>query len=133
MPAGFRGGFATLVGVTEERVLDIEVPLVRRDLHRLAHATAGKMQRRCHVGELDEVDEVIESAVAPAALDVADEWRPADRREHRGVAAEAHVALGVAREQRELLRGGGEQLARQAARYVYALFVHVRTGIPPQA
>src|SRR5262249_60309406 len=117
MPAGFGSGFATLVGVAEERVLDIEVPLVRRDFHRLAHAATGKMQRRGHVGELDEVDEVLESAIAPAALDVADEWRPADRREDRGVAAEAHIALGVAREQRELLGGSGEQLARQAARY----------------
>ena len=47
------------------------------------------MDGRCHVCELDEVVQVLERAVAPPAIQVRDEGRAADRREHRGIAAEA--------------------------------------------
>src|SRR5215469_14509069 len=110
--AGFRGGLAALVRVAEECVLDVEVALVGRNLHWLAHGAAGKMNRRRHVSELDEVGQILECAVAAPALDVIYERRPAHRGKYRGIAAEAHVALGIAREQRELLGRGGEQSSR---------------------
>ncbi len=130
---GLRGRFAPLVGVAEEGVLDVEVALVRRDLHRLAHAAAGEVDRRRHVGELDEVVQVLERAVAPAALEVGHERRAAHRGEDGCIAAEAHVARGVAGEELELLGRGREQPPRHAARDVDALAGHVRPGLFPQA
>src|SRR5215469_8566271 len=132
MAAGFGSGLAALIRVAEECVLDIEVALVRRNLHRLAHAAAREMDGRRHVREFDEVGQILERTVAAPALDVAHERRTADRREHRGIAAEADVTLGIAGEQREFLGGRGEQGSRQAARYPHALALHVRTSAPPQ-
>src|SRR5262252_2449154 len=86
MTTGLRGGLAALVRVAEESVLDVEVALVGRNLHRLAHAATGEVDRRRHVGELDEVREILKCAVAPATLDVIDERRPAHRRKYRGIA-----------------------------------------------
>src|SRR6185437_13322780 len=92
----------------------------------------GEVNGRRHVSQLDEIDQILERAVAPPALDVAHERRAADRGEHRSISAEAHVALGVAREQREFRRCGGKQPARQPAWYVHALALHVRTRFAPQ-
>ena len=86
-----------------------------------------------HVRELDEVLQVLERAVAAAAIEIVDERRPADRRENGRIAAEAHVALGVARMQRELARRRLEQMARESARDVHPLALDVGAGAPPQA
>src|SRR5580700_10643017 len=78
MTGGFRRRLATLVAVSEERVLHVQVPLVRRNFHRLAHAAAGEMNGGRHVRELDEILQILERAIATAALDIVDERRAAD-------------------------------------------------------
>ncbi len=108
MAGRLRRCLTALIRIAEEGVLHVEVPLVRRDLHRLAHATAREVHRRRHVGELDEVHEIFEGSVTASAVEVADERRSAHRREDGGVTAETHVALGVAGEEREF-RGRGRQ------------------------
>ena len=131
---GFRRRLAPLVAVAEERVLHVEVALVRRDLHRLAHAAAGEMNRRRHVRELDEVVQILERAVAPATLQVrtrtADRRRARTRWHHR---RSARCARDCGRYSVELARRGLEQAPRQAARNVDALARDVRAGLPPQA
>ena len=48
------------------------------------------------VGELHEILEVLDRAVAAALVEVADEGRAVVWREHHGVAADQHVALRIA-------------------------------------
>ncbi len=123
---------AALVAVTEECVLDVEMALAFGYVHRLDHAAAGKMDRRRDVGELDEVVQVRERAVAAAAVEVRHEGRPADRREDRRVPAEAHAARRVPRVQRELAWSRAQQLAGEAARNPDAFAVHVGPCLAPQ-
>src|SRR6476469_2200848 len=77
--------------------------------------------------------QILKRAVTPAAVQVRHERRPADRGEHRGVAAKAHVALGVTGMDGEFARRGLEQGACQPARNAYPLALHVRTRPTPQA
>ncbi len=123
---------AALIAVSEERILHVEVTFVRSNLHRLAHAAAGKVDRRRHVRELDEILQILERAVATPAIEVVDERRPANRREHGRVTPEAHVAHRIARIQREFPRRGLEQLPREAARDADALTRDVGAGPAPQ-
>src|SRR5438874_997744 len=74
----------------------VEMPLVDRQVDRLAHRAAGMVDRRRHVGELHEVAEILDRGVAPPLVERADEGRAVDRGEHRGVAADRHVARRVA-------------------------------------
>ena len=124
---------AALIAVAEERVLHVEVALVRRNFHRLAHAAAGKMDGGRHVRELDEILQILERPVAAAAIEIVDERRPAHRREYGRIAAEAHVARRVARMQRELARRRLQQMPRKAARDVHPLAVDIGAGPLPQA
>ena len=57
----------------------VEMPLVDRQVDRLADRAAGVVQRRRHVGQLDEVAEVLDVRVAPALVEVADERRAVGR------------------------------------------------------
>ena len=129
----FGRAFAALVAVAEECVLDVEVALAFGHVHRLDHAAAGEMDRGCDVRELDEVVQVRERAVAAAAVEVGHEWRAADRREHRGIAAEPHGACRVSCVQLELARRRPQQLAREAAWNPHALALHVGACFPPEA
>ena len=55
----------------------------------------GMVDRRRHVGELHEVAEILDGGVAAALVEVADEGRAVDRREHRVLAADRDVARGL--------------------------------------
>ncbi len=104
-----------LVRVLHVRVDHVVVPLVHGQVDRLAHRAAGVVQERRHVRELHEVPEVLDRAVAAAAVEVAHERRSVGRREHGRVAAEVHGVRRVARELVELARGGRlDQLAAPA-------------------
>ena len=71
--------------------------LVDRNVDGFANRAAGMMQRRRHVGELDEVLEVFERSVTPAVLQVADERRPVGRHEDQVLATDLDRTGGVAR------------------------------------
>jgi hypothetical protein len=51
----------------------VEVPLVDRQVDRLADRAAGVMESGGHVGQLDEVAEILDARVAAALVEVADE------------------------------------------------------------
>ena len=48
------------------------------------------------IGELHEIAEILDRAVAPALVEIVDERRAVVGREHRRLAADLHAALGVA-------------------------------------
>ena len=105
----------------------VEVALVDRQVHRLADRAARVVQRSRHVGELDEVAEILDARVAPAFIEVADERRAVGRREHRVLAADQHVAGGIARLLNELARRRRlDQLPAHAARHAHPLALNVR-------
>ncbi len=114
------------------RVHHLEVPLVDRQIDRLAHRAAGMVDIRAHVGELDEVLEVFERSVAAAFVEVVDERRAIIGRKHHRVAADRDVALGIARVLHILRRRGGAQAPRQAARKTNPLALDVATGAAKQ-
>src|ERR1700733_15149636 len=85
------------------------------------------MDVRAYVGELDEVLEVFERAVAAAFVEVVNERRPIIRREHHRVPADRRVALGIARVLHVLRRRGGAEAPCQAARKAHPLALDVAT------
>src|SRR4029077_8480566 len=62
----------------------------------------------------------LDGAVAAALIEVAHEGRAVIRREDHGIAADVHVALGVARMLDIFGRRGGAKRARKAAREAHA-------------
>ena len=62
-----------LVAVLQMAVHHVEVALVDRQVDRLADRAARMVQRARHVGELDEVAEILDPRVAAAFVEIADE------------------------------------------------------------
>jgi hypothetical protein len=111
----------------------VEMPLVDRQIDRLAHRAARMMERGRHIGELHEILEVGDGRIAAAAIEVAHEGRAIDRREDRGIAADLHVPLRVAGVLDVLLRGRFlHDRAGQAAREMDAGPLHIGAGVFPQ-
>ena len=109
----------------------IEMALVDGDIDGLADRAARMMQARRHIGELHEIAEILDRRVTPPAIEIAHERRPVDRREHRGVAADLHAALGVAGMLGEYLGRRRDQRAGQAAGQAHAYPLHVGAGVAP--
>ena len=116
-----------LVAVLDVAVQHVEVALVDRQVDGLADRAARVVQRVRHVGELHEVAEVLDARVATALVEVAHEGRAVGRREHRRIAADAHIARRVAGDLRELAgRMLLDQFAAHAARESHAFAVDLR-------
>jgi hypothetical protein len=98
------------------------------DVDRLAHRAARVVDRRRHVGELHEIAEILDGGIAPPLVEIADERRPVNGREHRGIAADAHRALRVAGVLDELGRRRPEQLAHQPLGKPHPLAADVGAG-----
>ena len=84
-----------LVELDGEGPVHVQVARLDREVVRLERAAALLVDDVERPDEPDVVDEVGEVARPPAAIEVADEGRPADRPEHEVRAAEDDVALGV--------------------------------------
>ena len=104
-----------LVRVAHVRVDHVVVPLVHREVDGLADGPARVVQVRRHVGELHEVLEVLDRAVAAPAVQVADERRAVRRSEDGVHAADLDVVRGVARVLREAL---GRRRLDRARRHI---------------
>ena len=101
---------------------------------RLADRPAGVVEVGRDVGQLHEVAEVLDRAVAPAAVEVAHERRAVVRREDRVHPADLDVPLRVARVLGELARRGRlDDLAAHPAREADPLAVDVGAGVAQQA
>ena len=105
-----------LVGVLDRAVGDVQVALGDRDVDRLADHRPGVVHRRRHVGELVELVEVLQRAVAPLVVEVVDEGRAVSRRERDLVAADLGIALGIARVHGEARSGSSRPAPSAAAR-----------------
>ena len=118
-----------LVRIFEMRIDHLEMPLVDRQIDRLAHRAAGMMDERAQIRELDEILEVFERPVAAALVEVVDERRAVVGREHHRVAADHDVALRVARVLHILRRRRRAELPREAARKPHPLALDVAAGV----
>ena len=111
------------------RVDHVVVPLVDRQVDRLADGAAGVVQERRHVRQLDEVAEVLDRPVAAAVVEIADERRAVRGREHRVGAADLDVVRRVAGDLRERRRRRRlDELAAEPTREAHALAVDVGPG-----
>ena len=123
-----------LVAVAHVRIDHVEVALVDRHVDRLADRAARVMEVRGEVGQLHEVAEVLDRAVAPAAVEVAHERRAVVGREDRVHPADLDVAFRVARVLGELAwRGRLDDLAAHAPREADPLALDIGTGVAEQA
>src|SRR6516162_2711536 len=127
------GAHVRLVAVLHVAVHHVEVALVDRQIDGLADGATGVMERVRHVGELDEIAEVLDASVAAPLIEAAHERRAVRGREYRAIAADHHVAGGGARVLREFpRRGAPHDGAAHAARETHALALDVGAGVLPQ-
>ena len=110
----------------------VEVPLVHRDVGRLADRAARVVHPLRRIGELHEVAEVLDRRIAPTVLHVPHEGRPVNRRQHETFSADCHVALRVARVLHVLPRRSGAETAREPPRQVHPVAAHVGARVPPE-
>ncbi len=128
------GAHERLVAVADVRIDHVEVALVHRHVDRLADGPAAVVEVRAHVGELHEVAEVLDRAVAPAVVEVADERRAVVRGEDGCGAADLDAVGGVSGELGELARGRRlDDLAAHAAREPDPFALDVGAGLAEQA
>ena len=102
---GHRAEAQALPGLVEldgERPVHVQVARGHRQVGRLEGTAAFLVDDVERADDPDVVDEIGEVAGAPAAIDVTDEGRPANRAKHEVRAAEADVAVGVPGVQLEL-------------------------------
>ena len=110
----------------------LEMPLVHRQVHRLAKRPPGMVDVGAEVGELHKILEVLDRAIAATLVEVVHEGRAVIRREYHRVAADEHVAFRVAGVLHILGGRRGAELARQPARKVNALALDVAAGVVQQ-
>ena len=120
-----------LVGVLDRAVGDVQVALGDRDVDRLADHRAGVVHRRRQVGELVELVQVGERAVAALVVEVVDERRAVGRRERDLVAADLGAALGVARVHGEAARVLRDQVHEQLAGDAHPVALDLGAGVAP--
>ena len=81
------------------------------------------------IRELDEILEVFERPIAAALVEVVDERRAVVGGEHHRVAADKHIALGIARVLHVLRGRGGAETPREAARKAHPLALDVAASV----
>ena len=123
-----------LVAVAHVRVDHVEVALVDRDVDRLADRAAAVVEVRRGVGQLHEVAEVLDGAVAPAAVEVAHERRAVVRGEDRVHPADLDVVPASFRAYWVNWRGARrlDDRAAHPAREADPLAVDVGARLPQQ-
>src|SRR6185369_3134377 len=92
---GRHGAHERLVAEPHVAVDHVEVALVDRHVDGLADRPAAVVEERAQVGELHEVAEVLDRAVAPAVVEVADERRAVVRGQDGVAAADLDVVVMV--------------------------------------
>ena len=120
------------VGMLERAVGDVQVALRDRDVDRLADHRAGVVDRRRQVGELMELVQVGERAVAPLVVEVVHERRAVSGREGDLGAADLGAALGVARVHGEAARAPSDQVHEQLAGDAHPVTLDLGAGVTPQ-
>ena len=107
------------------RIDHLEMPLVDRQIDRLAQRAAGMVDIGTEIGEFDEILEVLDRPVAAPLVEIVDEGRAVIGREHHRVAADDDVAFGISRMLHVTRRRGRAKLSRQAPRKPHALALDV--------
>ncbi len=105
--------------------------LGHRRIDRLADDRAGVVDHRGHVGELVELMQVVERAVAPLVVEVIDERRSVSRCKRDVIATDHRAPLGIACVHGEAARILGDQRHQQLARDAHAKALHLGAGVLP--
>ena len=114
------------------RVDHVKVALVHRQVYRLANRAAAVVDRVGHIGQLDEVLEVVDGGVAPSLVQIAHKGRAVRRGKHRVFAADNHVVRRIARVLGELARCAGlHDGAAHAAGKAHPLAGDFGAGLAP--
>ena len=79
------------------RVNHIEMTLVDWNINRFANCSAGMMQTRGYIGELDEILKVFNGCIAAPLIQVKHEGTAVGRNKHGVLATNLHTTLGIAR------------------------------------
>ena len=117
-----------LIGPAHVRIVHLEMALVDRQVDGLAHRSARMMHVGAGIGQLHEVAEILDRAVAAALVEVVHEGRAVDRSEHEVGAPDMDRAFRVSGMLGEVARCGRNQLAGEAARKMHALALDVAAG-----
>ena len=110
------------------RIDHLEMPLVDGQIDRFADGAARMMDERREIGELHEIAEVLDRAIAPTLVEIMHEGRAVVGREDHGVAADDDVARGVPRVLHITGRGRCAELAGEAAGKAHPLALDFATG-----
>ena len=106
--------------------------LVDRHVDGLAEGAAGMMQGRRLVDQLHQVAEVLDRAITPAAVEIADERRSVDRGEDRRVAADVDAAVPIPGQLIEFPGRRPQKGAGEAAGQTHAFAVDIGARVAPQ-
>ena len=105
------------------------MPLVDGQIDRLADGAAGMVDEGREIGELHEILEVFDRAVAAALVEIVDEGRTVVGGEDRRFAADDDVALGIARMLHIARRRRRAELPRKTAGKADALALDVAARV----
>ncbi len=120
-----------LVGILDVGIHHVEMALVHRQVDRFANGAAGVVHPWRHVGQLHEIAEILDRAVAPAVVEIRDEGRAVDRREHKVVTADFHASGRIARVLGELGGRRLDEFLKHALRKTDPLAINLRAGRLP--
>ena len=109
----------------------VEVPLVHRDVGRLAYGPAGQVKLRRHVREAHEVLEIRDGGIPALSVQMPDERRPVDRRKHHLIAADRDRTFGIAGVVNEFRRRRRTERTSKPSRNMNPIPFHLRAGFPP--
>ncbi len=85
-----------LVRKRHMREQHVQMPLVHRNICRLAHRAARMVQPLRHIAKFHEVAEIFHSRIAPTAFGIMHEGRAIHRGQHHVLAANIHRPLRIA-------------------------------------
>ena len=104
---------------------------IDRDIDGLTHGAAGMVDVRGDIGELYEVLEILDGAVASAVIQIADEWWSIDWCENHVVATDRDIAFGVTRMLYVCCRRCPQKRANKSFRKPHPITIDVGTSFTP--
>ena len=104
----------------------VVVALIHRQVDGLAHCATRVVQIGARIGELHEVFEIGNRAIAPSAIEIADKGRAIGGRKDHRIAADLHRAGRIAR-MLDIFAGRAllDQSPTHAAREAHPLPIHI--------
>jgi len=109
----------------------VQMPFVDGNIAGLADQKPGMMQCRQHIGQFDQLLQIIDRAIAPPVFQVAHKRRTVDGREDGAGFSDFHGTVRIAGVLNKFFRCRAAQMPGHAARQSHARFLYVRPGLFP--